>query len=284
MAGAGGARDAAVAADFAVGAGADTDVVAELPVVEVVAALLAVFGEGAGFVAFEAGIKQGVVHGLFDGVGGVFFGDAGGRGAAEGGVGLHGEVVGADVGYAEGEGGFGVAPGFFGGLVRQGIHEVGVHAGEDGERGFDGGAGFVAVVDAAEGVQFGVVETLDAERQAGDAGFGVALEAGLFESAGVGFEGDFGFGLQAHQGAHAAEQAVNGFGGKHAGGTAADEDGVHQPSPDMGQFVLQVGEQGVDVGGFVGIGLEAVGVEVAIGAFLNAPGNVDIERERGQGT
>ena len=188
------------------------------------------------------------------------------------------------MGYAEGEGGFGVAPGFFGGLVRQGIHEVGVHAGEDGERGFDGGAGFVAVVDAAEGVQFGVVETLDAERQAGDAGFGVALEAGLFESAGVGFEGDFGFGLQAHQGAHAAEQAVNGFGGKHAGGTAADEDGVHQPSPDMGQFVLQVGEQGVDVGGFVGIGLEAVGVEVAIGAFLNAPGNVDIERERGQGT
>ena len=55
-----------------------------------------------------------------------------------------------------------------------------------------------AVVDAAEGVQFGVVETLDAERQAGDAGFGVALKTGLLESAGVGFEGDFGFGLQAH--------------------------------------------------------------------------------------
>ena len=86
VAGAGGAHDAAVAADFAVGAGTDADVVAELPVVEVVAALPAVFGEGAGFVAFEAGGKQGVVHGLFDGVGSVFFGDAGGRGAAEGGV------------------------------------------------------------------------------------------------------------------------------------------------------------------------------------------------------
>ena len=187
------------------------------------------------------------------------------------------------MGDAEGEGGFGVAPGFFGGLVRQGIHEVGVHAGEDGERGFDGGAGFIAVVDAAEGVQFGVVETLDAERQAGDAGFGVALEAGLFESAGVGFEGDFDFGLQAHQGAYAGKQAADGFGGKHAGGAAADENSVHRPPPDVGQFVLQVGEQGVDVGGFVGVGLEAVGVEVAIGAFLNAPGDVDIERERGQG-
>jgi len=62
-----------------------------------------------------------------------------------------------------------------------------------------------------------------------------------------------------------------------------DKDGIYRPPPDVGQFVLQVGEQGVDVGGFVGVGLEAVGVEVAIGAFLNAPGNVDIEREWGQG-
>jgi len=71
--------------------------------------------------------------------------------------------------------------------------------------------------------------------------------------------------------------------GGDAGGAAADEDSIHRPPPDVGQFVLQVGKQGVDVGGFVGVGLEAVGVEVAIGAFLNAPGDVDIERERGQG-
>ena len=77
-------------------------------------------------------------------------------------------------------------------LPRQGEHQIEVDALKarffgDG----DGADGFVAVVDAAEGVQLRRVETLHADGQAIDASGAVVGEFGLFEGARVGLQGDF---------------------------------------------------------------------------------------------
>ena len=66
MAFAHGALDTVVMRNFAVCACAYADIVAKLPVVEIVAAKLAVAGKGGGFVMQETGVFQCLLHGIFD--------------------------------------------------------------------------------------------------------------------------------------------------------------------------------------------------------------------------
>src|SRR5690606_24130921 len=140
--------------------------------------------------------------------------------------------------------------------------------------------GLGAVVDPPQPLQAAVVEALDAEAEPVDAGCQVVGKPAVFGSAGVGFQGDLEPGHEAQAGGGALEEAVNRCGGEQAGGAAAKEDGVDGTAPGQGQVVVEVGEEGVDVGvkGEFAAGL--VRVEVAVGAFSYAPGEVDVEGER----
>ena len=61
----------------------------------------------------------------------------------------------------------------------------------------EGGARLGGGVLAAEGAQVGVLQRLDAQRDAVDAGRGIAPEPGGLDAGGVGFERDFGAGGEA---------------------------------------------------------------------------------------
>src|SRR5690606_39838088 len=75
-------------------------------------------------------------------------------------------------------------------LARQGVHEVEVYALEVVRGDGDGALGFVTIVDAPECLEAGVVEALDADRQAIGAGGTEVAETHGLEGAGDGFEGD----------------------------------------------------------------------------------------------
>ncbi len=99
------ADDAGVAGELAVGAGADAEVVAEGPVVEVVAAALAGLGEGRGFVVLVAGLGEHRFNELLHVGGEVVIRQFGRRAAVEGRVGFQREVVAGQVLRRERHGG-----------------------------------------------------------------------------------------------------------------------------------------------------------------------------------
>ena len=79
------------------------------------------------------------------------------------------------------------------------MHQVQVEVVEAGGTGHVGGAhSFVAVMDAAERLEFGRLEALYADGQAIDAEAAVIAKLGLFEGAWVGFQGDFDVGGKWH--------------------------------------------------------------------------------------
>ena len=75
----------------------------------------------------KAGIGQGLVHRIFDILCGIVVRQAGGRCVAEGRVGLHGEMVGADVAGAGGDGSVHILPRRLHILAGQGIHQIDVY-------------------------------------------------------------------------------------------------------------------------------------------------------------
>ncbi|MNZ79102.1 hypothetical protein D3C78_976960 [compost metagenome] len=72
------------------------------------------------------------------------------------------------------------------------MHQVQVEVIKAGITRHVGGAnGFVTVVDATQGLKLGLLEALDADRQAIDAQLPVGLELLLLEGPRVGFQGNF---------------------------------------------------------------------------------------------
>jgi len=198
----------------------------------------------------------------------------------EAGVGLQGELVAGQVLGLQCQGGVQIRQGLLQALAGQAIHQVQVEAFEmpGGQGG--GAEGLVPVVDAAQGLEVSRVEALDAEGHPVDAGGAKARELFRLHRAGVGLQGDFRPRLQWHPGSHRHQQPVDSFGGEQAGGAAAEEKTQHRPAPDQRQGALQVRHQGIQVGRFRNLTPGLVGIEVAIGALLHAPGQVDIEGKR----
>ncbi|MNF68715.1 hypothetical protein D3C84_505800 [compost metagenome] len=203
-----------------------------------------------------------------------------GRLVPEHGIRLHRQLVPGQVGRALGDGKAQIAEGILDGLVRQAVHQVQVEVGETGGARHVGGAdGLVTVVDAPQGLELFRLEALHADRQAVDAQRPVVAELGLLEGAGVGFQGDFDIAGEGYAPFHAFEQTAQGLGREQAGGAAAEEDRAQRPAMHSGQVLVEVGEQGVDVLLFRQRRPGGVGVEVAVGALLHAPGDVDIQRQ-----
>ena len=92
-------------------------------------------------------------------------------------------------------------------LAGAGVDEVERSAREDRRRGLDRLDRFGDVVTAAERLEVGVVERLDADRQAVDAGGAIAAEAPRLDAGGIGLEGDFGVGGERPGGGHRVDQA-----------------------------------------------------------------------------
>ena len=93
-------------------------------------------------------------------------------------------------------------------LARQPVHQIEIEVVEILARDVDGAARLVLIVDAAERLEVRSVETLDADRQAVDAGRAVGTEFFSFEGAGVGFERDFRVDRQRQPRAHRGDEMI----------------------------------------------------------------------------
>ncbi len=168
-------------------------------------------------------------------------------------------------------------------LIRQAVHQVQVQVVEAGAaRHVDGAEGFAVVMDAAQRLQMLGVETLDANRQAVDARQPVVAKLGLLEGAGVGFEGDFDVIGERHALVQRLQKTVEGGGRKQARRTATEEDRRQRPGGqaiECLQVLLQILDQRINVRCFGQCVVTGVRVEVAVGALLYAPGDVDVGRQ-----
>ncbi|MNZ48643.1 hypothetical protein D3C78_663910 [compost metagenome] len=261
------------------GAGAYAEEVAEGPVIEVVPRAQAAPGIGGDLVLGVAVLGQQGLAGLLDVPEDVVLRKLR-RLAPEHCVRLHGQLVPGQVRRRLGDGDAQVVQGIVDGLVREAVHQVEVEVVEAGAARHVGGADrFLAVVDAPQGLELGRLEALHADGQAIDAELAVGGELGLFEGAGVGFEGDLDVAGEGHPLLDAVQQPADGIGAEQAGGAAAEEDGGQLAAVDVAQVLLQVIEQGIYVGFFRQLGAGGVRVEVAVGALAHAPGDMDVQSQ-----
>ena len=187
----------------------------------------------------------------------------------------------ADVGRLQCERALQVVFGHRQGLLRQRVHQVEVEIVEAGVlRQLDRRLRLAAVVDAAEPFQAAVIETLDAEAEAIDAGVAVALEAAVLGGARIGLQGDFAPRGEAQPRTGALQEAVDEFRRHQARGTTAEKHRLHGAAPDQRQVEVEVGQQRIDVGGERQLAAALVRVEIAVRAFAHAPRNVDVQRQR----
>ena len=237
-------------------------------------------------VAVEPGasnaIEGVVVHIDFEFVGG-FFEVAAEEARGHGGVGFVGEGVGAEVVEVEGEGTLEIVGPFGEGLSRDGVDEIegetrDVVGAGDGDGALDG----VGVVVSFEGFEVGRVEGLRAHRDPVDLGTLEDFTDGFGEGLGVGLDGPFGVVGECEDGFDCGEELREEVGREEGGGSASDEDGVEGG-------VVREGGDGLEFGdGSVGECFLSVlsvhdGVEVAVVAFVDAEGDVDIEGYRSFG-
>jgi hypothetical protein len=208
--------------------------------------------------------------------------DASGRPRGEHRIGLQRELVVAQVRRLQRQRALDVVQRHRQVLAGQGVHQVEVDVVEAGVlRQLHRGPGLRAVVDPPEPAQAAVVETLDAQAQAIDAGAAVVLEAAVLGGAGVGFQRDLAARCETQACAGPLQQAVDLVGREQTRGAAAEEHAVHGPAPGQRQVVVQVGEQRVHVlreGRATGAP-ELVRVEVAVGTLAHAPGQVHVQRQ-----
>ena len=272
-------HDAIVEAQLGMGAGADAEVVAELPVIQVVATGVMGTRIGRGFVVLHARFGQPCLDRQLHVSGQVVVRKVGRRSVTEWRIGFEREVIGREMWRLETQRSLDIGHGLGQRLPRQGEHQVEIEGVEMRGGEFGRATCLAVVVNASERPQMTRVEALDAERDARYTRFAETGELGGLHRAGIGLQGDFRTGHQLRQGAHAGEDTVDPLRRKQAGRAAAEEHRVDFSPPDVGQRAFEVEQQRVDVGGFRQ-GLRSVRVEVAIRALLHAPRQVDVERQR----
>jgi hypothetical protein len=206
------------------------------------------------------------------------------RPRCEHGVRLQGQLVVADVGGLQGEDAFQVVLGHRQRLLRQRVHQVEVEVVEAGILGqLHRRLGFAAVVDPAQSLEATVVEALDAEAQAIDAGLAIQLEAAVLGGAGVGLKGDLAPRDETQAAAGLLQETVDVLGREQARRATAEEHRVHVAAPGQRQVVVEVGQQRVDVRVERQRATALMRIEVAIRTLAHAPGQVDIQRQRWRG-
>ena len=210
--------------------GADAQVVAEAPVIEVVPGASLGLRIGRGFVVRVAGAGEpGFDHGLH--VGRQVVVRQWRRVLGEYRIGFEREVIDRQVLRRKCNRRLEIGSQFVRRLSRQRIHQVEVDVVECHARDCHRAARLVAVVNATERAQVLRVETLDADRQTVGTAGAIGGEALGLEGARVGLQGDLGVGFQRQAGANVRHQAIEAGRRHQARGAAADENGVHAPAP-----------------------------------------------------
>ncbi|MNT77082.1 hypothetical protein D3C72_2161580 [compost metagenome] len=102
-------------------------------------------------------------------------------------------------------------------------------------------------MDAAQGLEFFLLETLDADRQAIDPQGAVGDEFLLLEGPRIGFQGDFDVAGERDALFHTCKQTAEGRGTEQARGATAEEDRTQLPAVHRVQVLVEVGQQGIDV-------------------------------------
>ena len=272
-------------AELAVGAGADAQVIAELPVVEVVHAAPVGSRVGRDFVLTVAGSGEPGLAGFLHRPGMVVVRQRR-RVGGERGVRFERQLIVRDVRGLQRHRALHVGQCAVQRLLRQRVHQVQIDVGVAGIlRRLHCGLGLTSRVDATEPLQFVVVEALHAERNAVDAGRQVTVEATVFDGAGIGFQGDLGVIGQRQARAHAVEQAVDQLRRKQAGCAATekntDDRSTFECRGEIDAVGIQISQQMIDVVGVRRrLAAQAVRIEIAVRALLHAPRHVDVQRQR----
>ena len=165
------------------------------------------------------------------------------------------------------------------GLAGTGVDQVERGAIEDRDRGLERGQRLLAIVQAAEHAQVGIVQRLHAERNPVDAGRAIAAEATRLDAGRIGFQRDLGVGFNRPVIADRPEDRFDGRGLHQRGRAAAEEDGGDRASPGQRGAMRDFGAKRLDIAILVHGRAPDVAVEVAIWAFGQAerPMHVDAE-------
>ena len=142
-----------------------------------------------------------------------------------------------------------------------------------GERLVDG-------VHAAERLQALIVERLNPERQAIDAGVAVAREVLGLDARGIGFERDLRIGCDVPMLGDGVDDCGDARRPHQRRRSPAEEDARHAPPRSKRGEMRKLGEIGGEEPGFVDAAVAHMGVEVAIGAFGAAERPMHIDPER----
>ncbi|MNI30002.1 hypothetical protein D3C73_838310 [compost metagenome] len=265
--------------ELAVGTGTDADEVAKTPVVEVVSRRATGQGIGRDFVLCVTVFGQQRLPGLLDVPQRVVFRQCR-RLVPEHRVRFQGQLIPRQVCRFQGDGCAQVGQGIVQGLIRQAMHQVQVEVIEAGLPRHAGGTyGFVAIVNPAQGLEFFLLEALDADRQAVDPQFPVRHELVLLERTRIGFQRDFDVAGKGDALFDAFEQATQGIGTEQARRATTKEDRAQFTAMDGVQVLVEIGQQRVDILLFRQHRAGGVGVEVAIRAFAHTPRDVDVQRQ-----
>ena len=228
------AHDAVRKRQLAVRARPDAQVVAELPVIHVVAAGLTGARVRGDLVVVETGLRHARLDPLMNGGRRIIVGQRR-RKLGEDGVGLQRQLVERQVRRRQRQRHFNVGLRLRERLTGQRVHQVEVEGRVVALRDLHGSKCLRSVMHAAERLQVTIVERLHADRQPRDAGIAIGCKAARLEAAGIGLQRDLAIRRQRQQRTHVGQQPFKALGAHQTGRAAADEDGFDPPSPHQRQ-------------------------------------------------
>ena len=199
-----------VVRQFAVRTGADAQIIAKGPVVQVVPALMAGTGKGRSFIVRIARFGQAVFQPILDLGTGIVIGQSGRRHCGKGGVRLQRQLITGKMRWVKGQCLMDISQCRCHILLWQPDHEIEVKGIEGAGGSFNRRNRLLSVVNAAQRLQAGIVETLNTE---GEAINPCRLETGeAFSIYGtwVGLQRNFGLRRQWQQHAETGDQSING--------------------------------------------------------------------------
>ena len=233
-------------AQLAVCARTNPQVVAKLPVIAVVKALMAGLGIGRDLIATHTrrnGAGRNQVQHFVSRI--VLRNHR--RVLGEVGIGLNGQVINRQMRRRKRERHIHIALQIRLGLAGQRIHQVDIEGLEIVRRLAHSRLRLRGIMHTAHRLQKAVIKALYANRQAVHTRRTESLEAVFLKRAGVGFHGDFAVRLHAQTGTQTGDQLIDGLRRKQTGRAAAHEDTVYRAPPDQRQRAFQVGHQGIDI-------------------------------------
>src|SRR3954469_9941001 len=138
------------------------------------------------------------------------------------------------------------------------------------------------VVDATERLEMAWVEALDSNGQPVDAGAAEVAEFPHFERARIRLERHFAIGGERKTRADIGKQPVDRSRRKKTRRAASEKHAVDLATPYQRQGKLEVSDERVAVFGLGNFPFRLVRIEVAVGTFAHAPGNMHVQGERRQ--